>query len=184
MNVGWEGNGERKTMSLTLFLTCIWLWVLHHATLIELPCSEATRTHTSTCSISRLWETEKSWRLFYRKYLGLWHPHWDDGTQVFKGSSEFPVRCQVYLLEDIDPLQPRGRRRAHAAARRRSVCHDLALPEKLGKVSETAQSSSLDQVANYKADWLYMHTWFIWRLTAGDMGFVLCTNISWFLNDH
>lgn len=53
-------------------------------------------------------------------------------------------------FKDIHPLQPTGSTRARAATTKRSACHDLASPEIVGKLSETAWSSALDQAANYK----------------------------------
>lgn len=162
MNTGWEGNGGSKTVSLTLFLTRIWLWVLHHATLIEFPCSGVTWIHASACSVSRLggdracllgdFSTESIW--------GSDIPPEILGLQFSKAPLNSLCVAEFIYFEDIDPLQPKGCRRAHAATRR-SVCHDLAFPETLGKPSETARRSALDQVANYKTDWLCMHTWFI-----------------------
>lgn len=124
-----------------------------------------------------------AWRLFHKKYLGLWHLHWDYGCQSSKAPLNSLSADEFIYFEDINPLQLRGHRSVHAATGR-SVCHDLAFPEMLGNLSETARSSALDQEANYNTDWLCMHTWFIWRWTAVLMGFVLCTNISWFASDH
>lgn len=74
------------------------------------------------------------------------------GLQSSKAPLNSLYVAEFIYFEGIDPLQPRGRRRARAATRRRSVCHDLAFPETLGKLSETARSSAPDQVANYKTD--------------------------------
>lgn len=116
------------------------------------------------------------WRPFYKKLLGLQHPHWDDRAPAFKGSavSSLHVTKLIYS-ENTDPLQPRGHRKV-CAAPGGSVCHDLAFPETLGKLSETAS----DQVADYKTDWLCMDTRYIWRSTSGLMGLVLCMNLSCF----
>lgn len=187
MHTGWEGNGVSKTVPLTLFLTCIWLWVLHYATLIEFPCNGVTRICARACSVSRLGGVDRACLLGDFSTESIWGsdiPTEMTGLQSSKAPLNSLYVAKFIYFEDINPLQPRGRRRARAATRRWSVCHDLAFPETLGKLSETAQSSALDQVANYKTDRLCMHTWFTWRLTAGLMGFVLCTNISWFSNDH
>lgn len=186
MNMRWEGNGRSKTVSLTLFLTRIWLWVLHYATLIESPCSGVTRIRASACSISRFrgdrarlleeFSTESIWGSDTpTEMMGIWSS---------KASLNSLYVAEFIYFEDINSLQPRGHRRARGATRGRSVCHDLAFPEMLGKLSETARSSALDQVANYKTDWPCMHIQFIWRLTAGLMRFVLGTNISWFSNNY
>lgn len=100
-NTGWEGGGGSKTVSLTLFLTCVWLWVLHYATLIEFPCGGVTWIRASTCSVSRLGEKDGACLLgdfSTEKFPGLWHPHWDDRAPIFKGSSELPIWSWVYLL--------------------------------------------------------------------------------------
>lgn len=88
-----------------------------------------------------------------REKLGPWGS--DTPTEMMGLQSPKAPLNSLYVakfiyFEDMDPLQPRGCRRACAATRRRSVCHDLAFPETLGKVSETAQRSSLDQVAIIK----------------------------------
>jgi len=74
------------------------------------------------------------------------------GPQSSKAPLNSLYVAEFIYFEDIDPLQPRGHRRARAATCRRSVCRDPAFPEMLGKLSETARSSALDQVANYKID--------------------------------
>lgn len=58
--------------------------------------------------------------------------------------------AEFIYFKDIHPLRPTGSTRARAATRKRSACHDLASPEIVGKLSETAWSSALDQAANYK----------------------------------
>lgn len=96
------------------------------------------------------------------------------GLRLSKAPLNSLYVVEFVYFEDTGPLQPRGQQRVGAATRQRSVCRDLAYPETLGKLSETARSSALDQMANYKTDCLCMYTQFTWRLTTR----------SCFSNDH
>lgn len=156
---GVEREWGEKTLSLTVFLTYIWLWVS------AVPCSRVTQL--PVCLFGDL-STKRFW--------GSNTPNWDDRAPAFKGSAASSLHVvKLIYSENTDPLQPRGHKKARAALGG-SVCHDLAFPEMLGKLSETAS----DQVADYKTDWLCTDTRYIWRSTSGLVGLVLCTNLSCF----
>lgn len=72
------------------------------------------------------------------------------GHQSSKALLNSLYGAEFICFEDIHPLRPTGSTRAQAATRKRSACLDLASPEIVGKLSETAWSSALDQAANYK----------------------------------
>lgn len=162
MNTGWEGDGGSKTVSLTFFLTCIWLWVLHYATLIEIPCSGVTWIckHLQCQQTWRGGWSMPSWRLFHRKVSrALTSPLRWQGTNLQRLFWTPYMELSLFTLRTFIPYSQQGAQGLELLwARKRSACHDLASPEIVGKLSETAWSSALDQAANYKT-WLTLQAY-------------------------
>lgn len=60
------------------------------------------------------------------------------------------MKLSLFTLRTFIPYSQQGAQALKLLQEKRSACHDLAFPEIVGNLSETAWSSALDQAANYK----------------------------------
>lgn len=94
-NVGWEGNSGSRTVSLTLLLTHIWLWVLHCATSVV----SLQWGYTALCMPGETMMEDACLETFLRKASGAPTPppRWQR-FNLQRLLRELPACRQVYLL--------------------------------------------------------------------------------------